>query len=126
MSNLNTAYQPLVQSNGKKINIPVDVNSKIPLELRWNDELTAAPEPMPNGGIFGGAQAVGPYASIPVTPTTTNLINKNLRSANPPPGAIQQAVGTIRLGNNYMSMPDVMWYNPDHPDHHGKYKMKGV
>ena len=44
MSNLNTAYQPLVQSNEKKLNIPVDVNSKIPLELRWNDELTAAPE----------------------------------------------------------------------------------
>ena len=54
MSNLNTAYQPLVQSNQKKLNIPVDVNSEIPLELRWNDELTGAPEPLPNGGIFGG------------------------------------------------------------------------
>ena len=126
MSNLNTAYQPLVQSNEKKMNIPVDVNSKIPHELRWNDELTGAPEPVPNGGIFGGPQAVGPYASIPVTPTTTNLINKNLRSANPPPGATEQYPGTNRDGNNYVPMPGVYWYNDTHPINKGPYSMKVV
>ena len=126
MSNLNTAYQPLVQSNEKKLNIPVDVNSKIPLELRWNDELTGAPEPVPNGGIFGGPQAVGPYASIHVTPTTTNLINKNLRSAKPPPGATEQYPGTNRYGNNYIPMPGVYWYNDTHPVNFGPYAIKVV
>ena len=126
MSNLNTAYQPLVQTNEKKLNIPVDVNSKIPLELRWNDELTGAPEHVPNGGLFGGPQAVGPYASIPVTPTTTNLINKNLRSANPPPGATEQYPGTNRDGNNYVPMPGVYWYNDTHPVNYGPYAIKVV
>ena len=126
MSNLNTAYQPLVQSNEKKLNIPVDNNSEIPLELRWNDELTAAPEPVPNGGIFGGPQAQGPYASIHVTPTATNLINKNLRSANPPPGATVQYPGTNRHGNNYIPMPGVYWYNDTHPINKGPYAMKVV
>ena len=104
----------------------VDVNSKIPLELRWNDELTAAPEPVPNGGLFGGPQAVGPYASIPVTPTTTNLINKNLRSANPPPGATEQYIGDNRLGNNYVPMPGVNWYNSAYDRNKGPFTIKVI
>ena len=127
MSNLNDAYNPIVKSNNdKKLNIPVDVNSKVPLELRWNDEITAAPESPPNGGLFGGPQAVGPYASIPVVPTATNMINKNLRSANPPPGATQQYPGTNRYGNNYIPMPGVYWYNDTHPINKGPYAMKVV
>lgn len=127
MSNLNDAYNPIVKpNNDKKLNIPVDVNSKVPLELRWNDEITAAPESPPNGGLFGGPQAVGPYASIPVVPTATNMINKNLRSANPPPGATQQYPGTNRYGNNYIPMPGVYWYNDTHPINKGPYAMKVV
>ena len=62
---------------------------------------TRAPPPVPNGGLFGGPQAMGEYASIHVTPTATNMIHNNLRSANPPPGATEQYPGTNRLGNNY-------------------------
>ena len=38
------------------------------------------------------------------------MIHHNLKSANPPPGAIYQYPGTIRCGNNYMAMPGVIWY----------------
>ena len=126
MSNLNDAYKPLVKSNQDKLNIPVDVNSKIPLELRWHDENTKAPDPVPNGGLFGGPQAIGPYASIYVTPTATNLINNNLRSANPPPGATEQYIGTNRMGNNYIPMPGVYWYNDTHSVNKGPFAMKVV
>ena len=128
MSNLNIAYNTLISSPSVSStkNIPVDVNSKVPYELRWSDEKTFAPDPIPNGGLFSGPQAMGPYASIYVTPTTTNLINKNLASANPPPGAMNQYPGTNRLGNNYIPMPGVFWYNDTHPVNRGPYAIKVV
>ena len=51
----------------------------------------------------------------------TNLIHFNLRSANPPPGATEQYVGTDRLGNNYVPMIGVNWYNPENGK--GLYRM---
>ena len=124
MSELNTAHKPLVKSN--KLNIPEDVNSEIPLNERWNCENTKAPDQVPNGGLFGGPQAMGPYASIHVIPTATNMINNNLRSANPPPGATEQYPGTNRDGNNYVPMPGVFWYNDTHPVNKGPYAIKVV
>lgn len=105
-------------------NIPVDINSEIPLHERWNDELTRCPDPVPNGGLYGGPQAVGEYASIHVIPTATNMIHHNLRSANPPPGAIHQFPGTNRDRNNYIPMPGVFWYNDTHPVNKGPYSIK--
>tara|TARA_Y200000002_G_C22456189_1_gene568418 strand:+ start:178 stop:687 length:510 start_codon:yes stop_codon:yes gene_type:complete len=105
-------------------NYPVDKNSKVPLHKRWNSPDEEAPPPVPNGGIYGGPQAVGDYASIHVTPTATNLINNNLKSANPPPGATEQYPGTNRLGNNYIAMPGVFWYSDTHPVNKGPYSMK--
>lgn len=108
----------------KKKNIPVDINSEIPLHERWNDELTRCPDPVPNGGLYGGPQAVGEYASIHVIPTATNMIHHNLRSANPPPGAIHQYPGTNRDRNNYIPMPGVFWYNDTHHVNQGPYSIK--
>ena len=105
-------------------NIPVDINSEIPLHERWNDELTRCPDPVPNGGLYGGPQAVGEYASIHVIPTATNMIHHNLRSANPPPGAINQYPGTNRDRNNYIPMPGVFWYNDTHHVNQGPYSIK--
>lgn len=105
-------------------NIPVDINSEIPLHERWNDELTRCPDPVPNGGLYGGPQAVGEYASIHVIPTATNMIHHNLRSANPPPGAIHQFPGTNRDRNNYIPMPGVFWYNDTHHVNQGPYSIK--
>ena len=107
-------------------NIPVDINSEVPLHERWNCEHSRVPKSAPNGGLFGGEQAVGPYASIHVVPTTTNMINRNLLSANPPPGAEKQYPGTNRSNNNYVPMPGVYWYNDTHPVNKGPFSMKVV
>ena len=82
-------------------------------EKRSMNENTAIPDPLPNGGLFGGPQSTGPWANIPVIPTDTNLIHYNLRSAHPPPGATEQYISTDRLGNNYAPMIGVYWYNPE-------------
>ncbi len=85
-------------------------------------------DPMPpvpaHGGLYGGPVTNNPWNSIPVTPTATNLIQNNLRSANPPPGATEQYIGTPRLGNNYEPMPGVYWYNPDEAK--GQYAIKAT
>ena len=141
MNNTDSTFMPLNDLNNKNMknsninnstlvkvskNIPVDLNSKIPLHERWNSYDTQAPPAVPNGGLFGGPQAVGEYASIHVIPTATNMIHHNLRSANPPPGAINQYPGTNRSGNNYIPMPGVFWYNDTHPVNYGPYAMKVV
>ena len=115
----------LVKMTGNR-NIPVDLNSEIPLHERWNSSDTRAPPPVPNGGLFGGPQAVGEYASIHVIPTATNMINNNLKSANPPPGATTQYVGTNRDKNNYVPMPGVYWFNDTHSVNKGPYSIKVV
>jgi hypothetical protein len=127
-SNENVMANNMQQNNLVRMskNIPVDYNSEIPLEERWNCHQTRAPPPVPNGGLFGGPQAVGEYASIHVIPTTTNMIHHNLRSANPPPGATTQYPGTHRDKNNYVAMPGVFWYNDTHPVNTGPHAIKVV
>lgn len=71
------------------------------------------PESLPNGGLYNAPQSREPWANIPVVPTETNLIHYNLRSAHPPPGATEQYISTLRVGNNYTDMQGVYWYNPD-------------
>ena len=107
-------------------NIPVDLNSEVELHERWNSPETRAPPPVPNGGLYGGPQAVGEHASIHVIPTATNMIHNNLRSANPPPGAINQYPGTHRDRNNYVAMPGVCWYNDTHPINKGPFEIKVI
>ena len=88
---------------------PVDIENAIPMEKRWRIN-KQAPSPTHNAGLYSGPAFNGPWGNIPVVPTTANLINNNLRSANPPPGATTQYPGTNRLGNNYIAMPGVYWY----------------
>ena len=68
------------------------------------------PGPSFNGAVTIGEACNGPWCSVPVTPTTTNMTNQNLLSANPPPGANVQYPGTDRLGNNWFAMPGVSEY----------------
>ncbi len=96
---------------------PVDVKSNIAPELRANTPFEALPPSPPNGGLFSGPVAKGPYAAIPVPPSSTYYIHYNLRSANPPPGGIYQYIGHNRSSNNYQPMPGVFWLN----DANGKY-----
>lgn len=53
-----------------------------------------------NGAVTIGAPCKGPHCSVPVPPTAAYMTNVNLRSANPPPGALTQFASTHRLGNN--------------------------
>ena len=85
------------------------------------NENQAIPESAPNGGLYTGPQSNNPWSSIPVIPTDLNMIHNNLRSANPPPGATEQYVGTDRLGNNFAPMIGVYWYNPE--DARGLYRI---
>ena len=77
---------------------------------QWNSAYEKAPPHDLNGGIYSGEQAKGPWGHIPVIPTTTNYIYNNLKSAEPPPGALTSYPGTDRMGNNYQAMPGIQPY----------------
>ena len=53
-----------------------------------------------NSGITIGQKCIGVHCAIPVPPTAMYMTNVNLRSANPPPGALTQFASSHRLGNN--------------------------
>lgn len=61
---------------------------------------TGIPKPDVAAGLYT-QEFKGPWGNINVTPTNSEYVNKNLVSANPPPGATTQYPGTIRQGNNY-------------------------
>ena len=120
---LNIGYCPYMEINA---NIPGGsyktlTEGLVAPEKRDFNSNTAIPESAPNGGLYRGPQSTEPWANIPITPSGTNLIHYNLRSANPPPGATEQYVGTDRLGNNYVPMIGVNWYNPEQSK--GLYRM---
>lgn len=98
-------------------------NGNIPPAYRMDGPNAAMPPAPIHGGLFTGPNTNNPWNSIPITPTMTNYIQNNLRSANPPPGATEQYIGTHRLGNNYVSMPGTYWYNPI-GDKQGQYQIK--
>ena len=79
--------------------------------------------PSYNGGLYTGVPFSGPWGNIPVYPTTTNMINNNLKSANPPPGADVAYPGTERLGNNYQAMPGVGDYQSTSKVNWGPHKI---
>ena len=88
---------------------------------QWFGPNSKAPPPQHNAGLYTGPAFNGPWGNIPVTPTTTNMINKNLLSANPPPGAIYQYPGNIRPGNNWQSMIGVNKFISDNKINWGPY-----
>lgn len=94
-------------------NYEVDFRTDVPYHLRDNGPNKSLNRVTVNGELYGGEQSNKPWMPIRVTPTATNYIHRNLLSANPPPGAIEQYVGTNRIGNNYTSMPNIQWYNPN-------------
>tara|TARA_Y100000991_G_scaffold210757_1_gene192391 strand:+ start:625 stop:1698 length:1074 start_codon:yes stop_codon:yes gene_type:complete len=111
---------------GGNQNIPIDIKTNVPPTQQWTNPNVAAPAPQYQGGIYTGPQAYGPWGFIPVTPTTSNMIHNNLKSANPPPGATVQYPGTNRLGNNFSSMPGVSWYNNTTEMNPGQFRIKGT
>lgn len=67
------------------------------------------PPPTLNGGWFTGEPYApdAPWRTINVTPDVAFLVHRNLRSADPPPGAVFHYPGSFRPGNNAQSMPGV-------------------
>ena len=131
---MKTKYKTL-PNNFKGGNYPVDVVSSIPPSNQWSNPYVSSPPPSYNAGLYGasigqdpltanGPQFNGPWGNVPVTPTTTNMINKNLVSAEPPPGATQQYVGTNRQGNNFTAMPGINWYNTTNQSNPGPFNLK--
>ena len=109
-------------NRGGATELPVTKNSGVPPLQQWNGPGTSAPPPDYNGGLYTGAPFSGPWGTIPVTPTTSNLIHNNLRSAEPPPGATTQYPGTNRLGNNFKATPGLNWH-PGTAQNPGPYRM---
>lgn len=109
----------LKRSNNKKIR-----GGSVPPHQQWDGPNNAAPPPQYNAGLYTGPQFNGPWGSIPVTPTTSNMINNNLGSADPPPGAMTQYPGTNRLGNNWIAMPGVDDYISSSQVNWGPYAIK--
>jgi len=60
------------------------------------------PEPTLNGGLYTGQPFSNnaPWANVPVRPTSAYMTHMNLRSANPPLGALFQLQAGHRPGNN--------------------------
>ena len=91
---------------------PLDPNALNPRNfMKPTNSPVAVPPALPNGGLYGGPQATGPWANIPIQPEM-HIYIANLASAEPPPGALNQMVGTNRLGNNTLTQPPVRFYVP--------------
>ena len=105
---------------------PVDVKSDIPPELRNKNPYSVMPAHVPNGGLYRGPQINKYFVPQEVVPTTTYFNQVLLRNSDPgpPPGATEHYPGTQRLGNNYISMPGVNWYNSAYPRNAGPFNIK--
>jgi hypothetical protein len=70
------------------------------------------PEPSKNGGLYTGeAFAEGAaYGDVKVIPDAFYMNNVTLASANPPPGAMAQAVHQSRPGNNQQQVNNYKKY----------------
>lgn len=108
-------YQEFNSCSNSSENTPFgqDYRIMVPSDVDPRERSSGPNEKMPkgqnNGGLYGGPQCDRPWMPIHVTPTATNYMY-NLQSANPPPGAVEQYVGTNRSGNNYTAMPEVFWH----------------
>ena len=60
---------------------------------------------MKNGGLYGGPAVDRAWIPKPVYPTSSYFTNYLLEEANPPPGAVEQAIGINRPENSYTAAP---------------------
>jgi hypothetical protein len=109
----------------KEEDYSVEVESDYDYSKRWNNPYTTHPNTLPNGGLYSGECSAG-RAWIPtkVDFTSNNFTRNLLKQACPPPGALEQYVGTNRPGNNYVSMDKVYWYNKTPVCNKGPFNIK--
>ena len=113
-SSLDRAYQTEV-SNQKKNNEIINVSNgsvgggrtiNVPKIMHKS----FIPDSSYNGAVTIGEPCVGSHCSIPITPSSDNLINHNLKTSHPPPRATINYPGTERIGNNSTSFPGIHNY----------------
>jgi hypothetical protein len=76
------------------------------------DSPVPIPPRQPNGGLYTGKVATGPWGNYPVIPDAT-IYTINLQSAEPPPDYKYQVVSTLRPGNNPTAFPDHTLCDPN-------------
>ena len=120
------AMEPLTKECYNYSDYPIDVNSQLQPELRGEGPNVQVPSERPNGGIYRGPQSDKWYVPKPIPSTTTYFNQVLLRNSDPapPPGATEQYPGNTRLGNNYVAMPGVNWYNSAYPRNNGPFSIK--
>lgn len=91
-----------------------NVDSNVPDYMQWSNPFEYGPSPQLAAGLY--TEPFNQLGNIPITPTTTEGIHYNLRSAEPPNESLVQYPGTNRLGNNYRATPGVQWYVDKNPD----------
>jgi hypothetical protein len=118
--------EPLTKECYSYLDYPIDVQSQVQPELRGQGPNIQVPSGRPNGGIYRGPQIDKWFVPQPLPATTTYFNQVLLRNSDPapPPGATQQYPGNTRLGNNYVAMPGVNWYNSAYPRNNGPYSIK--
>lgn len=84
--------------------------------IDWNGPVPV-PERSVNGGLYTGEpfEANAPWANVPVQPDVIALA-QNLKSANPPPRAIEQLPSYTRPGNNLVNSPFHQVYHEAFPN----------
>lgn len=105
---------------------PVDVQSNVPPELRNKSPNSVMPAHVPNGGLYRGPQINKWFVPHEATPTTTyfhRVLQANVHPS-PPSGATLHYASNQRMGNNYVSMPGVNWYNSAYPRNSGPFNIK--
>ena len=102
----------------------VEKESPVLLEHRGSNELDTLAPTSKNGGLYSGPPVNNPWVPKPIYPSSTYLTNHMLKSANPPPGAIEQTIGINRPGNNYVPAPHVYWYNQTPIKNSGPFQLK--
>ena len=81
---------------------------------------------MKNGGLYGGPNVDRAWIPKPVYPTSSYFTNYLLEGANPPPGAVEQAIGINRPGNSYTAAPHSYWYQKAPRENDGPFRIKGT
>jgi len=81
------------------------------------------PGPSYNGAHTIGEPCIGGHCAVPVEPTVGHMINQNLRSANPPKGALTVYPWSYRLGNSSDNVPGLVKYTNDNNLNKGPFNM---
>lgn len=81
------------------------------------------PGPSYNGAVTIGEPCVGGHCPVPAEPTVGYMTYQNLRSANPPPGALTQYASTYRPGNNSDTVPGLGVFRSRSKTNPGPYRI---